>query len=88
MLMYENGVLFYRQSTEHRWREVPKDEHTKYWQERSKELELRCLAIVDEMKEVEEDLKLAKMLLHECAKDNLEKDSMIKFLESRINRGK
>ncbi len=94
MLRYRKGVLYYKTHPIQDWREVPKDQYAMRWEQQSRELEIRLVSITDkykavtaELESLSEQFNLTEQMLHKASKDNLAKNSMIKYLEARINKG-
>jgi len=87
-------TLYYRRDANDQWQEVPKADYAKKWEERALEVERaysvlmgKYKAVTAELESLSEQFNLTEQMLHTASKDNLAKDSMIKYLEARINKG-
>lgn len=95
MLKKRNGILYYKKHEAQNWREVPKEDIQMRWEQRASELEsdlnlmhVKYDSVVEELEDAQEQLNLTEAMLHSAAQDNLAKDTMIKYLEARINKTK
>lgn len=86
-------TLYYRRNAGDRWQEVPKDDYAKRWEERALQVERAYIvltskykAVTAELESLSEQFNLTEEVLHATVKDNLAKDTMIKYLEARINK--